>query len=427
MNRIAVALALSVVLASIVGCAPARTTDTPAGGTTTASEGSPPAAPGSESTSAPSIMVGKTRVFEHVTKTYDPARYPKAAMDGEPSRIPFFKPVHDEGVVNRDYPTYSRRTFKFLALPGAAMIFPPQGYDMFVNHGGTVNAALKGAGYDAVEIRDSGHIKILPNLYLGYYDFAWVTMNVLAEYWSGNVSMNRELWRGGSDYVIVAGAFNGGISLMARPGIATLGDLAGKKVGIMNPAFNVEALLNKKLGTVGLATRSAGGDVDVEMASPGFVMNDLLTGKADAVFAWGSYAATLKAQGFKELVPWQDFGYGEKLPYEVLVVRRDILEKHPEIVQKVVQLNYDATKRAIAVGDYQKSEYASAEHYWAYFMGMPKKVADLPLDRLMNLDATPNPAFLSDVYDYMSKYGYFKTPYPLDQLVDRSFLDKVKP
>ncbi len=418
--RAALALAAAIVLAGAVGCAPTV-------GSGAGSGGSTPTPPGSITpTSTSSFLVGRTEVFNHVTTVYDPALYPKAAMDGEPSTIPFFKPVKDEGVVNRDYPAYDAKTFKFLALPGAAMIFPPQGYDMFVKDGGTVNAALAASGYKAVEIRDSGHIKILPNLYLGYYDFAWVSVNVLAEYWSGNESMNRELWRDGNDYVIVANAFNGGVSLMTTSTVASMKDLAGKKVGVMNPAFNMEAILNKKLSTVGLATESAGGNVAVETGAPGLVMNDMMAGKVQAVFAWGAYAASLRKAGFKELIPWQDYGYGERLPYEVLVVRRDILKKHPEIVQKVVQLNYDATKRALSVGDYKASEYASAEYYWDYYMGSPRKVADLNLPMLMNLDASPNEAYLRDVYDFMSKYKYFKTPYKYDELVDLSFLSKVK-
>ena len=67
----------------------------------------------------PSFMLNKDKIFIHVTKTYDAAQYPMASMDGEPSRIPFFKPVHDEGPVNRDYPTYDNKTFKFLSLPGS--------------------------------------------------------------------------------------------------------------------------------------------------------------------------------------------------------------------------------------------------------------------------------------------------------------------
>jgi hypothetical protein len=54
----------------------------------------------------------------------------------------------------------------------------------------------------------------------------------------------------------------------------------------MNVSFNTEALLNKTLRTVGLSTSAAGGTVNVAMGSPGYVMNDLMSGKLSAAFSW---------------------------------------------------------------------------------------------------------------------------------------------
>lgn len=420
MKKYLIAIVLLVAVAVTSACQPVeRKNDaSPSGSSTaTATAGAP---------DAESRTVGKTRVYYHLTKTYDPAEYPKAAMDGEPSRISFFKPEKDEGAIPRDYKDYGKKTFKFLALPGAAMIFPPQGYYMFEEDGGSLNTALKPLGYKAVQLQDSGHVKILPNLYLGYYDFAWVSLNVLAEYWSGHESMNQELWRGGDDYVIVGSGFNGGISLMAPKDVTSVEQLDGKSVGIMNAAFNMEAVLDKKLKTVGLRTESAGGTVKVFTGPPGLVMNQLLEKKADAVFAWGAYAAQLRKQGFHDLVKWQDMGYGERMPYEVLVVRRDILEKHPEVVQAVVQANYDATRRVMTESGYKKHVYDEAEYYWSHYMGAPRKVADLDLDSMINFEPGVNEQLLKDVHGYMAKYGFFKDAYPYASLVDMSFYDNVR-
>jgi ABC-type nitrate/sulfonate/bicarbonate transport system substrate-binding protein len=376
---------------------------------------------GTANAGIPFFTLNKDKIYWHVTKNYKASDYPKAAMDGEPSQIHFFKPTHDEGVVNRDYPTYDKKTFKFLALPGG--VIPPQDYYLFHKNGGTLKAALKGTGYKAVDIIDSGHVKILPNLYLGYYDFAWISFNVMTEYWSGNVSVDRQLWRGGNDYVIIGSSYDGGISLIAPPSVTSISQLANTNVGIMNPAFNIEALLNKKLTSVGLSTASSGGNVSIEMGMPGFVMNDLLAKKVKAVMAWGLYDKQLRqASGYKELIPWTEMGYGHKVPYYVLVVRKDILKKHPDIVQKVVQLNYDATKQAVKVGDYKKSDAVRYQHYWTYYMGNPN-TGSRPT--LVEPDASPNPTYLKDVISYMTKCGYFKTPYTYSQLVDLSFLKKV--
>ena len=263
----------------------------------------------------------------------------------------------------------------------------------------------------------------MPNFYLGYYDFAWISLNVLSEYWSGNESMNPELWRGGNDYVVVGASYDGGISMMAPPSVTSIKDLSGKTVGIMNPAFNLESMLNKKLSSVGMATASAGGNVSVEMASPGFVLNDLLAMKNSAVFAWGQYAAKLKAQaGYHELVNWADMGYGTRAPYYVLVVRKDIIKKHPDLVQTVVQLNYDATKQALAVGDYKKPLLDAYNTFERHYIGAVPQATPA----LVAPDAQANPVFMKDVVDYMTKCGYFKTPYTYSELVNDSFYAKVK-
>jgi ABC-type nitrate/sulfonate/bicarbonate transport system substrate-binding protein len=407
-------------LVLLAGCAASPARPTAAGGASVA----PTSSAGTVDLTA--TVVGKTQVFTHETKVYDPADFPKAAMDGEPSRIRFFKPEQDEGAIPRDYKAYNAKTFKFLSLPGAAMIFPPQGYYLFDKNGGTLETALKPFGYKAVELRDSGHVKILPNLYLGYYDFAWVSLNVLTEYWSGHESMNQELWRGGNDYVVIGNGFNGGVSLMAPRGVTSVRQLDGKTVGIMNAAYNMEAVLDRKLQTAGLRTETAGGTVKVVTGPPGLVMNLLLEKKTDAVFAWGAYAAQLKERGFHELVKWQDLGYGERMPYEVLVVRRDILEKHPDVVQAVVQANDDATRRVMTSSDYKKHEYDEAEYYWSHYMAAPRKVADLNLGDMINFERGVNEQLFKDVYDYMKEYGFFKETYPYKSLVNLSFYDKVK-
>jgi len=412
-----VSIAAVVVLAALTltACSPA----TPVSGPTTM--------PGTGTTTttpkpAPFKMVNKDTIFLHVTKTYDPATFPKTAMTGEPSNIPFFKPTHDEGKVNRDYPVTDAKTFKFLSLVGGTI--PPQEYFMFEKNGGTLNKAVAKTGYKFSSILDEGHIKILPNLYLGYYDFAWIPLNVMTEYWSGNESMNQELWRDGNDYQIIGASYDGGISMLVPPTITDLKQLSGKTVGIMNPSFNIESMLNKKLGTVGMATASAGGDVSIQMASPGFVLNDLMRMNNQGVFAWSIYAATVqKSKGYHELVNWKDMGYGAKVPYFVLVARKDIIEKHPDIVQTVVQLNYNATKQALAnPSSYEKPVLASFTAFKSKYMGFVPVVQP----GLYVPDAQANPVFMHDVVDYMTKCGYFKAPYTYSDLVNDSFYAKVK-
>ena len=361
--------------------------------------------------------LGKTEMFLHTTKVYDPKTVDYAKLNGEPSQNHYFVPVKDEGIKDRVYPSYDAKTFKFLALPTAAI--PPQDYYMFQKSGGTLGKALAGTGYKAADIIDTGHIKILPNLYVGYYDFAWVPLSVMTEYWSGNESMSPELWKQGDDYVIIGSSTDGDSSLLTPPSVTDVKQLAGKSIGIMNVSFSTEMLLNKTLGKVGLATVGAGGNVRVEMGTPGFVMNDMIRGNLAGGFAWSVYTkALMKNHGYKELVPWADLGYGPKLTNVVLVVRRDILEKHPDIVAKVAALNREGTDQAISAGDYAKPLAARYQKWNDTYLGDGRRISDLGVP---NLDPDVNATYLHDVYDYMTECGYFKSPYPFEKLVNLSY------
>jgi ABC-type nitrate/sulfonate/bicarbonate transport system substrate-binding protein len=377
-------------------------------------------APGN--TARPFKMVGKDKVYYMVTKTYDPATTEYAAMDGEPSQNRFFKPEHDEGLVNRDYPTYDAKTFKFLNLVSVPLA--PQSYYMFDKNGGTMNAALKGTGYKATQILDGGHTKILPNLYVGYYDFAWVTFHVYSEYASGNESMNQELWKN-NDYVVVGASFDQGNSLIAPPEITDVKQLDGKSVGIMNPGYDAEALFNSYLQTKGMATESAGGTVKIEMGSPGFAMNDLMSMKSAAVIAWSSYQSTLTSPqfGYKELVNWEDMGWGTKVPGRVLIVRRDILAQHPDIVQRVVQANYDATQACLKSQEWVSPITKAYDDFKQKYYDQAPRAGK---KEMPSLDAQANPVVMKAVYDYMTKSGYFRVSFPYSSFADDSFYQKVK-
>jgi ABC-type nitrate/sulfonate/bicarbonate transport system substrate-binding protein len=422
MKRVTLLVIALLMVLAIAGCGSSakNTSSSGASSEATSTEATTGLAPGDEN--RPYKMVSKDKMYLQATKSYNAADFPKTAMTGEPSNISYFKPTADEGILNRVYPSYDSKTYKFLDLMNQCLA--PQWYYMFHKNGGTLNKAVASTGYKFADILDSGHTKIMPNLMLGYYDFAWVAANQLTELWGGNVTQYSELWRGGSDYVIVGASYDGGSDLLASPSITSVKQLAGKIVGIMNVSLHSESNLNKVLSSVGLSTASAGGNVNVEMGTPGFIMNDLITKKDAAAFVWGKYTAQLESKfGFKTLMKWQDMGYGTKVPSLFLIVRKDIIKYHPEIVQAVVQANYDATKKAVSDGDFEGPNLALYTAYWKKYYGVKPNVVT-PTRSL--IDAQANPSYLHDVIDYMTKCGYFKTPYTYSELVDESFYANVK-
>lgn len=229
---------------------------------------------------------------------------------------------------------------------------------------------------------------------------------------------------GGSDYVVIGAAANGGVDLQAAPGVTKLAQLDGQTLGIMNVGYHSEAMLNKALSAVGMATESAGGKVGVVMGTPGRIMNSMVDKTYKGGFVWGKYAKQLQEiSGYHPLLKWQDMGYGTQMPTTLLIVRKDIIAKHPDVVQAVVQANYDASKQAVSGGEHLAVNDAVYTDYWVKHYGKQPNIVDPPRSQI---DAQANPKFLRDVIDYMSKCGYFREPYTYDQLVDDSFYQKVK-
>lgn len=339
--------------------------------------------------------------------------------NGLPSRVPEYNPQ-----VQMPYPHYPAadpKTYKFLNVEVSLPV--PQAYYMFDK--GLLANAMKSTGFKAAELPDDVHQKVLPNLYNGYYDFAYLPVNVLAEYWSGRVLCAPQLWRGGDDYVVIAGAYDGGVSLLTAPDIFDLKTLDGKTVGVMNPSFNLEMQLNQTLHENGLATRSAGGTVNVVHNFPGNIMNDLLAKKISAVFAWDMYKPQLKELGFQEVRTWNQLGYGDKSPYMVLVVRKDILAKHPEVVQAVLKAHVQASRLANKGSDYAAPLIAK---YNLYATGLKRKARPAASFNYANLRVTtdPNVQYLKDTLNYMESAKILKRPVNFSDLVKLTLLNKAE-
>jgi hypothetical protein len=166
------------------------------------------------------MIVGKTTVYLDGGKVYDPASFKYAAMDGEPSQVPMFTPEAPEGIKEMQYPKGEPKTFKFLCTSNSVAI--PQHYYMFEKNGGTLNKMAASTGYKFTSFFDSGDNKILPNFYIGYFDFAWVPTAIAIENFSGYESRQQELYKTGDNYVIIGAAYNEGDVIYAPADVTSL-------------------------------------------------------------------------------------------------------------------------------------------------------------------------------------------------------------
>ncbi|MDQ7055624.1 MAG: ABC transporter substrate-binding protein [Persephonella sp.] len=137
--------------------------------------------------------------------------------------------------------------------------------------------------------------------------------------------------------VLVMDVSNGADAIVARKGIETLSDLKGKKVGVENSALGAYMLL-RALEKAGLSLK----DIRIVSIEVNEHYRWFKEGKVDAVVTFEPVKSKLTKIGGKVIFD------SSQIPGEivdVLVVERDYLDKHPQIVKKVVDGWFKAVKK----------------------------------------------------------------------------------
>lgn len=126
----------------------------------------------------------------------------------------------------------------------------------------------------------------------------------------------------GADIVIVCGTHFYGYELVGRSSIVSPKDLEGKKIGVCRPGSPTDILLH--------------------LMAEEYHLNLLITGQLDAILVPEHWAmiATL-AGDFHIVLRSQDVWPG--MVGSVLVVKRELLEKNPEMVKKLVEITEKGT------------------------------------------------------------------------------------
>lgn len=159
---------------------------------------------------------------------------------------------------------------------------------------------------------------------------------------------------GGSDkYVLLGGSLgvNGTNVIVVKPEIKSLKDLAGKKVGIANLRYWDEWQLNKVLSTVGLATTSMGGNVEVVWDDiVGKQLDNWANGQYDAIIIYSNDNIPLaleKLSGSKVLQDMNDDGlFGKTTPKYWLAAKKELVNNNPELVKAFLKAHVLLTEQA---------------------------------------------------------------------------------
>lgn len=148
------------------------------------------------------------------------------------------------------------------------------------------------------------------------------------------------------DVQIIANATDAGAVLLKRSDsdIETIGDLAGKKVAVPQIGNTQHLCLLQLLEENGLAPTSEGGDVEVVAVANSDVMNMMDQKNIDAALVPEPWGSILESQSGAVVVKDYDEIFLEgNYPTAVVVVRKEFMEEHPDLVKEFLEEHEAAT------------------------------------------------------------------------------------
>ncbi|HEX3031754.1 MAG TPA: ABC transporter substrate-binding protein [Bacillota bacterium] len=237
-------------------------------------------------------------------------------------------------------------------------------------------AELKGTGKQVKLDPTRSLDNVWPLMDKEKWDFAYIPSGNFGTY------VTKTSHFGGSDkYIILAGSLNVNSNLLVtKPEIKTLKDLAGKKVSIANLRYYDEYMLNKLLAPEGLATDTAGGNV--QLVWDDIVPKQLTNwsqGKYDGVIIYSTDNTPTfleKIKGSKVLMDLNDKqNMGQDAPKYWLIARKTLVQSDPELVKKVLKAHILLTENATA--NRAKLPEISRRVYLKYWQDRNAKMDDI--------------------------------------------------
>lgn len=207
----------------------------------------------------------------------------------------------------------------------------------------------------ALFMKDQG---ALEKKWEGEYDVTWTSFNAgpaevealfageLDLGYIGPVPAINAYVKSGGDIQIISNATNAGAVLIKRSDsdIETIADLAGKKVAIPQVGNTQHLCLLELLAENSLAPTTEGGDVEVVAVANSDVMNMMDQKNIDAAFVPEPWGSILEEQCGAVIVKDYDEVFMDgNYPTAVVVVRKEFMEEHPDLVKEFLEEHEAAT------------------------------------------------------------------------------------
>ena len=231
---------------------------------------------------------------------------------------------------------------------------------------------------------------------------------------------------------VVAGTHKYGYGLVINPDkIKTIKDLENPwiRIGCVREGGAVDVLLHKTINKYGLDLLKILSKIR-RMNPPKQVLA-VKMGQLDAAFLPEQWATMAEDFGFRMLLTAQDIW--PRMQGSVLVVKEELIKKHPEIVRKLVRVTQRATDWINEHPD-QAATIMAKQLLLTERKILPAKAAQIA----GKIEITPNvlvrsmarieyttdisPETVQEVIDYMAGLGYIKDCFKAEDILDLSFL-----
>ena len=127
-------------------------------------------------------------------------------------------------------------------------------------------------------------------------------------------------------------------------GIASVKDLAGKKVAVPQLGNTQHLCLLSLLSENGLKTIDQGGDVTINASSNADILNLIDNGSVEAAVVPEPWGTTIEKNGNAEiLLDYDELFLNGEYPSAVVIANGDFMEEHPEYVKEFLELHKEAT------------------------------------------------------------------------------------
>jgi NitT/TauT family transport system substrate-binding protein len=234
---------------------------------------------------------------------------------------------------------------------------------------------------------------------------------------------------GGVPIKIVAGTHKYGYGLVVDPAkIKTPQDLEnpGIRLGCVREGGAVDVLMHKTIDSYNLDEAKILNNTQ-RMSPPQLVLA-VKTGQLDAVFLPEQWATMVEELGFSMLLISQDIW--PDMPGSVLVVKQDLIDNHPEIVQKLVNVSQRATDwvnkhPAEAAEVVARQLQATADETEAATAASSLEITpEVMLRSMQRLEYTTeiSPPVVQEVIDYIASLGYIRSSFSAADILDLSFM-----